>query len=40
MDNSFLFMAGIRVGMPDQFTYTLDGDLADQGRRTGFRRAA
>lgn len=27
MDGSFLFMAGIRVGMPDQFTYTLDGDL-------------
>jgi hypothetical protein len=42
MDNSFLFMAGIRVGMPDQFTYTLDGDLAikaggqDSGARIDF----
>ncbi len=42
MDNSFLFMAGIRVGMPDQFTYTLDGDLTikaggqDSGARLGF----
>jgi hypothetical protein len=42
MDNSFLFMAGIRVGMPDQFTYTLDGDLAikaggqDAGARIDF----
>ncbi len=42
MDNSFLFMAGIRVGMPDQFTYTLDGDLAikaggqDAGARLDF----
>jgi hypothetical protein len=42
MDNSFLFMAGIRVGMPDQFTYTLDGDLAikaggqDSGARMDF----
>jgi hypothetical protein len=26
-DDSFLFMAGLRIGMPDQFTYTLDGDL-------------
>jgi len=42
MDNSFLFMAGIRVGMPDQFTYTLDGDLSikaggqDSGARLDF----
>lgn len=42
MDNSFLFMAGIRVGMPDQFTYTVDGDLsikaggADSGARLDF----
>ncbi|MGA2352333.1 MAG: hypothetical protein ABSF70_17995 [Terracidiphilus sp.] len=42
MDNSFLFMAGVRVGMPDQFTYTLDGDLAikaggqDAGARLDF----
>lgn len=42
MDNSFLFMAGIRVGMPDQFTYTLDGDLVikssgqDAGARMDF----
>ena len=42
MDNSFLFMAGIRVGMPDQFTYTLDGDLVikaggqDSGARMDF----
>ncbi len=42
MDNSFLFMAGIRVGMPDQFTYTLDGDLVikaggqDSGARLDF----
>ena len=42
MDNSFLFMAGIRVGMPDQFTYTLDGDLVikaggqDAGARLDF----
>lgn len=27
IDNSFLFDAGVRLGMPDQFTYTLDGDL-------------
>jgi hypothetical protein len=26
-DNSFLFYAGMQVGMPDRFTYTLDGDL-------------
>jgi len=42
MDSSFLFMAGIRVGMPDQFTYTLDGDLVikaggqDSGARMDF----
>jgi hypothetical protein len=42
MDNSFLFMAGLRVGMPDQFTYTLDGDLVikssgqDAGARMDF----
>ena len=41
-DNSFLFMAGLRVGMPDQFTYTLDGDLVikssgqDAGARLDF----
>ncbi len=41
-DNSFLFMAGMRVGMPDQFTYTLDGDLVikssgqDAGARLDF----
>ena len=41
-DNSFLFMAGMRVGMPDQFTYTLDGDLViksggqDGGARMDF----
>lgn len=41
-DNSFLFMAGMRVGMPDHFTYTLDGDLAikatgqDSGARMDF----
>ena len=41
-DNSFLFMAGVRVGMPDQFTYTLDGDLVikaggqDAGARMDF----
>lgn len=41
-DNSFLFMAGMRVGMPDQFTYTLDGDLTikatgqDAGARMDF----
>lgn len=27
IDNSFLFDAGVRLGMPDQFTYTVDGDL-------------
>jgi hypothetical protein len=42
IDNSFLFMAGIRVGMADQFTYTLDGDLVikssgqDAGARMDF----
>ncbi len=42
MDGSFLFMAGLRVGMPDQFTYTLDGDLVikssgqDAGARMDF----
>ncbi len=42
LDNSFLFMAGLRVGMPDQFTYTLDGDLVikaggqDAGARMDF----
>jgi hypothetical protein len=42
MDNSFLFMAGMRVAMPDQFTYTLDGDLVikssgqDAGARMDF----
>jgi hypothetical protein len=42
MDSSFLFMAGIRVGMPDLFTYTLDGDLVikaggqDAGARLDF----
>ena len=41
-DNSFLFMAGMRVGMPDHFTYTLDGDLTikatgqDAGARMDF----
>ena len=41
-DGSFLFMAGMRVGMPDQFTYTLDGDLTikaggqDGGARLDF----
>ena len=41
-DGSFLFMAGLRVGMPDQFTYTLDGDLSiktggqDAGARFDF----
>jgi len=42
IDGSFLFMAGIRVGMPDQFTYTVDGDLVikssgqDAGARLDF----
>ncbi|MGH9708256.1 MAG: hypothetical protein ACRD5R_15990, partial [Candidatus Acidiferrales bacterium] len=42
MDGSFLFMAGLRVGMPDQFTYTLDGVLTikatgqDAGARMDF----
>ncbi len=41
-DNSFLFYAGMRVGMPDRFTYTLDGDLTikatgqDAGARMDF----
>ena len=41
-DNSFLFMAGMRVGMPDHFTYTVDGDLTikatgqDAGARMDF----
>lgn len=41
-DNSFLFMAGMRVGMPDHFTYTLNGNLTikatgqDAGARMGF----
>ena len=41
-DNSFLFYAGMQVGMPDRFTYTLDGDLAikatgqDAGARMDF----
>jgi hypothetical protein len=43
MDNSFLFLAGMRVGMPDQFTYTLDGNLTikasgpDAGARMDFK---
>jgi hypothetical protein len=38
-DSSFLFMAGLRVGMPDQFTYTLDGDLTIKtgGQNAGAR---
>jgi hypothetical protein len=38
-DNSLLFMAGMRVGMPDQFTYTLDGDLVIKttGQNAGAR---
>jgi hypothetical protein len=38
-DNSFLFMAGMRVGMPDHFTYTLDGDLTIKasGQNAGAR---
>ena len=42
-DNSFLFYAGMRVGMPDHFTYTLDGDLTikasgqDAGARMDFK---
>ena len=41
-DNSFLFYAGMRVGMPDHFTYTLEGDLTikttgqDAGARMAF----
>ena len=41
-DNSFLFYAGMQVGMPDRFTYTLDGDLTikatgqDAGARMDF----
>ncbi|HYB76896.1 MAG TPA: hypothetical protein VEE85_01735 [Candidatus Bathyarchaeia archaeon] len=39
MDGSFLFMAGMRVGMPDQFTYTVDGDLVIEagGQNAGAR---
>ena len=39
MDNSFLFMAGMRVGMPDQFTYMLDGNLTIEasGQNAGAR---
>ncbi|HUJ31730.1 MAG TPA: hypothetical protein VLY23_10660 [Candidatus Acidoferrum sp.] len=39
MDGSFLFMAGLRVGMPDQFTYMLDGNLTIQasGQNAGAR---
>src|ERR1017187_1964972 len=38
-DNSYLVMAGMRVGMPDQFTYTLDGDLTIKagGQNAGAR---
>lgn len=42
-DNSFLFFAGIQVGMPDRFTYTLDGQLTikatgqDAGARMDFK---
>ena len=38
-DNSFLFMAGMRVGMPDHFTYTIDGDLTIKatGQNAGAR---
>jgi hypothetical protein len=38
-DDSFLFMAGLRVGMPDKFTYTLDGDLVIKatGQNAGTR---
>jgi hypothetical protein len=38
-DNSFLFYAGMRVGMPDHFTYTLDGDLTIKatGQNAGAR---
>ncbi len=38
-DNSFLFYAGMQVGMPDRFTYTLDGDLTIKatGQNAGAR---
>lgn len=42
IDGSFLFMAGMRVGMPDAFTYMLDGTFtvkvggADPGARMDF----
>ncbi len=38
-DSSFLFYAGMRVGMPDHFTYTLDGDLTIKatGQNAGAR---
>jgi len=42
-DNSFLFFAGMQVGMPDRFTYTLDGQLTikatgqDAGARMDFK---
>ena len=41
-DGSVLVNAGVRLGMPDQFTYTVDGDLtiktggADSGARVDF----
>jgi hypothetical protein len=39
IDGSFLFMAGMRVGMPDKFTYMLDGDLTIKatGKNAGAR---
>ncbi len=39
IDNSFEFMAGVRLGMPDQFTYTLDGNLTIKagGQNSGAR---
>lgn len=38
-DNSYLFYAGMQVGMPDRFTYTLDGDLTIKatGQNAGAR---
>lgn len=38
-DNSFLFFAGMQVGMPDRFTYTLDGQLTIKatGQNAGAR---
>jgi hypothetical protein len=42
-DNSLLFYAGMQVGMPDRFTYTLDGQLTikatgqDAGARMDFK---